>query len=86
MNTVQTRSRDGLDLASYLTLPADIKGDRPPKPLPMVLVVHGGPWSRDVYGYRADHQWLADRGYAVLSVNYRGSTGFAKAFIAAGEK
>ena len=86
MNTVQTRSRDGLDLASYLTLPADIKGDRPPKPLPMVLVVHGGPWSRDVYGYRADHQWLADRGYAVLSVNYRGSTGFGKAFIAAGEK
>ena len=86
MHTVKAKSRDGLDLVSYLTLPADIKGDRPPRPLPMVLVVHGGPWSRDIYGYRADHQWLADRGYAVLSVNYRGSTGFGKTFIAAAEK
>jgi dipeptidyl aminopeptidase/acylaminoacyl peptidase len=86
MHPVQGKSRDGLDLVSYLTLPADVEGDRPPKPLPMVLVVHGGPWARDSYGYRADHQWLADRGYAVLSVNYRGSTGFGKAFIAAGEK
>jgi dipeptidyl aminopeptidase/acylaminoacyl peptidase len=86
MHTVQTKSRDGLDLVSYLTLPADIQGDRPPEPLPMVLAVHGGPWFRDSYGYRGDHQWLADRGYAVLSVNYRGSTGFGKAFIAASEK
>ena len=86
MHTVQTKSRDGLDLVSYLTLPAEIKGNRPPKPLPMVLVVHGGPWSRDSYGYRADHQWLADRGYSVLSVNYRGSTGFGKAFVAGAEK
>jgi dipeptidyl aminopeptidase/acylaminoacyl peptidase len=86
MHTVQAKSRDGLDLVSYLTLPTDIEGDRPPKPLPMVLVVHGGPWSRDSYGYRGDHQWLADRGYAVLSVNYRGSTGFGKAFVAASEK
>ena len=86
MHHVQAKSRDGLDLVSYLTLPADIKSDRPPEPLPMVLIVHGGPWSRDSYGYRGDHQWLADRGYAVLSVNYRGSTGFGKAFIAAGEK
>ena len=52
----------------------------------MVLIVHGGPWFRDSYGYRGDHQWLADRGYAVLSVNYRGSTGFGKAFVAASEK
>jgi dienelactone hydrolase len=86
MHPVQGKSRDGLDLVSYLTLPVDIEGDRPPEPLPMVLVVHGGPWARDSYGYRADHQWLADRGYAVLSVNYRGSTGFGKAFIAASEK
>jgi dipeptidyl aminopeptidase/acylaminoacyl peptidase len=86
MRIIQTKSRDGLDLVSYLTLPADIESDRPPEPLPMVLVVHGGPWFRDSYGYRADHQWLADRGYAVLSVNYRGSTGFGKAFIAASEK
>jgi dipeptidyl aminopeptidase/acylaminoacyl peptidase len=47
----------------------------------MVLVVHGGPWSRDQWGYNATHQWLASRGYAVLSVNYRGSTGYGKAFI-----
>jgi dipeptidyl aminopeptidase/acylaminoacyl peptidase len=86
MHHVQAKSRDGLDLVSYLTLPAHIKGDRPPEPLPMVLVVHGGPWARDSYGYRGDHQWLADRGYAVLSVNYRGSTGFGKVFVAASEK
>ena len=86
MHAVQGKSRDGLDLVSYLTLPVDVEGDRPPQPLPMVLIVHGGPWFRDSYGYRGDHQWLADRGYAVLSVNYRGSTGFGKAFIAASEK
>ena len=86
MHAVEGKSRDGLTLVSYLTLPADIEGDRPPKPLPMVLVVHGGPWARDIFGYRGDHQWLADRGYAVLSVNYRGSTGFGKAFVAASEK
>jgi acylaminoacyl-peptidase len=86
MQEVQGKSRDGLPLVSYLTLPADIDGDRPPLPLPMVLIVHGGPWGRDIYGYRRDHQWLADRGYAVLSVNYRGSTGFGKAFVAASEK
>ena len=86
MHVVETKSRDGLDLVSYLTLPADITACRPPKPLPMVLIVHGGPWARDVYGYRGDHQWLADRGYAVLSVNYRGSTGFGRAFVTASEK
>ena len=86
MHVVEGKSRDGLRLVSYLTLPADIKTDRPPQPLPMVLVVHGGPWARDGFGYRGDHQWLADRGYAVLSVNYRGSTGFGKAFVAASEK
>ena len=47
----------------------------------MVLDVHGGPWARDDWGFNADHQWLANRGYAVLSVNYRGSTGFGKEFI-----
>ncbi|SIR11801.1 acylaminoacyl-peptidase [Rhizobium sp. RU35A] len=86
MQAVETKSRDGLDLLSYLTLPASVEGERPEKPLPMVLLVHGGPWGRDVYSYRGDHQWLADRGYAVLSVNYRGSTGFGKAFVAASEK
>ena len=78
------RSRDGLDLVSYLTLPAG-EGERPKKPLPMVLLVHGGPWARDLYGFDPNHQWLADRGLAVLSVNFRGSTGFGKAFVNAGD-
>jgi dipeptidyl aminopeptidase/acylaminoacyl peptidase len=86
MHSVHVKARDGLDLVSYLTLPANIGGDRPPEPLPMVLLVHGGPWARDIYGYHPYHQWLADRGYAVLSVNYRGSTGFGKSFVAASEK
>jgi dipeptidyl aminopeptidase/acylaminoacyl peptidase len=86
MQVVETRSRDGLNLVSYLTLPADITSDRPAEPLPMVLIVHGGPWARDMFAYRGDHQWLADRGYAALSVNYRGSIGFGKAFVAASEK
>jgi dipeptidyl aminopeptidase/acylaminoacyl peptidase len=86
MHLVETKSRDGLNLVSYLTLPVDVDGDRPPQPLPMVMVVHGGPWARDIFGYRGDHQWLADRGYAVLSVNYRGSYGFGKAFVASSEK
>jgi dipeptidyl aminopeptidase/acylaminoacyl peptidase len=59
--------------------------DRPAKPLPMVLDVHGGPWARDSYGFNGEHQWLANRGYAVLAVNYRGSTGFGKKFINAGD-
>ena len=52
--------------------------------MPLVLLVHGGPWGRDNYGYNSCHQWLANRGYAVLSVNYRASTGFGKDFITAG--
>ena len=54
--------------------------------MPLVLDVHGGPWFRDEWGFNADHQWLADRGYAVLSVNYRGSTGFGKAFVNAADR
>ena len=84
MQSHVVKARDGLDLVSYLTLPAETQGSRPTEPLPMVLIVHGGPWGRDVYGYRPDHQWLANRGYAVLSVNYRASTGFGKDFIDAG--
>jgi dipeptidyl aminopeptidase/acylaminoacyl peptidase len=82
------RSRDGLDLVSYLTLPpwSDRGGGRPDQPLPMVLLVHGGPWARDAWGLHPEHQWLANRGYAVLSVNYRGSTGFGKAFINAANR
>jgi dipeptidyl aminopeptidase/acylaminoacyl peptidase len=82
-------ARDGLRLVSYLTLPkgSDPDGDgKPQSPLPMVLTVHGGPWWRDSYGYDPTHQWLANRGYAVLSVNFRGSTGFGKAFLNAGDR
>jgi dipeptidyl aminopeptidase/acylaminoacyl peptidase len=84
MHPVEIPSRDGMTLVSYLTLPAgsDTDGDgRPETPQPMVLWVHGGPWARDSYGYNSIHQWLANRGYAVLSVNYRGSTGFGKKFV-----
>jgi dipeptidyl aminopeptidase/acylaminoacyl peptidase len=84
MHPVAIRSRDSNDLISYLTLPpgSDANNDgRPERRVPMVLYVHGGPWARDQYGYNAIHQWLSNRGYAVLSVNYRGSTGFGKRFI-----
>jgi dipeptidyl aminopeptidase/acylaminoacyl peptidase len=84
---VEIKSRDGLTLPSYLTLPAgaDAGHDgRADHPVPLVLFVHGGPWGRDTYGYNSYHQWLANRGYAVLSVNYRASTGFGKDFITAG--
>lgn len=84
MHPVLIESRDGLTLVSYLSLPkeSDPDGDgRPNAPVPLVLNVHGGPWARDSWGYDAAHQWLADRGYAVLSVNFRGSTGFGKSFI-----
>jgi dipeptidyl aminopeptidase/acylaminoacyl peptidase len=78
------RSRDGLDLPSYYTLPAG-EHLRPAEPLALVLLVHGGPWARDEYGFNALHQWLANRGFAVLSVNFRGSTGFGKSFVNAGD-
>ena len=87
MQTLELTSRDGLTLPTYLTLPAGVDATGagiPYAPVPMVLLVHGGPWARDGYGFNAYHQWLANRGYAVMSVNFRGSTGFGKAFIAAG--
>jgi dipeptidyl aminopeptidase/acylaminoacyl peptidase len=87
MIPLQIKSEDGLDLVSYLSLPkwSDPDGNgRPDKPLPMVLYVHGGPWERETWGYKSIHQWLANRGYAVLSVNYRGSTSFGKNFTNAG--
>lgn len=82
MKPVVIKSRDGLDLVSYLTLPVGVE----PKNLPLILVVHGGPWARDSWGYNSTAQWLANRGYAVLSVNYRGSTGFGKKFLHAGDR
>jgi len=81
MMPVEIKARDGLTLPSYLTLPADGA-----KNAPLVLFVHGGPWARDSWGLHPYHQWLANRGYAVLSVNFRGSTGFGKNFINAGNR
>ncbi|AWW73984.1 S9 family peptidase [Erythrobacter sp. KY5] len=89
MHGIEITSRDGLTLPSFLTLAAgsDPDGDGKPKePGPMVLLVHGGPWARDEYGFNSQHQMLANRGYHVLSVNFRGSTGFGKDFINAGNK
>ncbi|MEO6152217.1 MAG: S9 family peptidase [Croceibacterium sp.] len=76
MRALEIPTRDGLQMVSYLTLPPGTEGQAP-----MVLLVHGGPWARDGYGFNRSHQWLANRGYAVLSVNFRGSTGFGKAFV-----
>jgi dipeptidyl aminopeptidase/acylaminoacyl peptidase len=87
MHPEKIKTRDGLTEVSYLTLPpgSDPKGTgRPSHPVPMVLFVHGGPWGRDSYGYSGMVQWLANRGYAVLQPNYRASTGFGKAYLAAG--
>ena len=83
MRPVEITARDGKTLVSYLTLPPSA-GAKPETPLPMVLLVHGGPWARDNYGYAGLGQFLANRGYAVLQVNFRGSTGFGKAFTNAG--
>ncbi|MEA1617495.1 S9 family peptidase [Erythrobacter sp. T5W1-R] len=89
MHPVEITSRDGLTLPSYLTLPAGSDPDGtgiPAKPVPLVLLVHGGPWARDGYGFNREHQMLANRGYAVLAVNFRGSAGFGKDFLNAGNK
>lgn len=89
MRPLALPTRDGLTLVAYLTLPANARGtqgdDDAPAPVPLVLLVHGGPWARDHFGYDAQHQWLAGRGYAVMSLNFRGSTGFGKAFVNAGD-
>jgi dipeptidyl aminopeptidase/acylaminoacyl peptidase len=88
MHPVVIKARDGLDLVSYISIPNDIKKSKndykTTMPAPMVLLVHGGPNARDYWGLNSTHQWLSNRGYVVLSVNYRGSTGFGKNFINAG--
>jgi len=80
MEDVRITARDGLELVGYLTR-ADSE-----KPTPMILLVHGGPWARDFWGFNAAAQWLANRGYAVLQVNYRGSSGYSKTFLHKGDK
>ncbi|MDX2277285.1 MAG: prolyl oligopeptidase family serine peptidase [Hyphomonadaceae bacterium] len=87
MTPVEIEARDGLTLVSYLTLPAgsDANGDaRPETPQPLIIAPRSDAWGRDSYGFNSLHQWLANRGYAVLSVNFRGSSGFGKAFQNAG--
>ena len=82
MEPISFTVRDGLTIEGYLTLPPGAGSEG----LPMVLNVHGGPWARDGWGYDPEAQWLANRGYACLQVNYRGSTGYGKAFLNAGNK
>ncbi len=82
MRPIAFAARDGLEIHGYLTLPVGIE----PLKLPTVLLVHGGPWHRDQWGYDPYVQWLANRGYAVLQVNFRGSTGYGKAFLNAGNR
>jgi dipeptidyl aminopeptidase/acylaminoacyl peptidase len=82
MQPIAFQARDGLTLRGYITLPVGVA----PHALPTVLLVHGGPWARDSWGYNGLAQWLANRGYAVLQVNFRGSTGYGRAFEATGDK
>jgi dipeptidyl aminopeptidase/acylaminoacyl peptidase len=82
MTPIHYTSSDGLEIPAYLTLP---KG-YPAKGLPLIVLPHGGPWARDVWGYSGLPQFLANRGYAVLQPNFRGSTGYGKKFLDAGNK
>ncbi len=82
MQPISYTARDGLEIHGYLTTPPGL----PAQNLPTVLFVHGGPWARDTWGYAPQTQWLANRGYAVLQVNFRGSTGYGKAFLNAGNR
>ncbi|MCK4548058.1 MAG: S9 family peptidase [Candidatus Eisenbacteria sp.] len=82
MKPISFTARDGLRIEGYLTFPVGVE----PRNLPMVLNVHGGPWHRDTWGYNPEAQWLANRGYASLQVNFRGSTGYGKEFVNAGDR
>lgn len=77
MQPFEFKATDGLTVHGYATLPVGVEH----KNLPAVLLVHGGPWARDSWGYSGMVQWLANRGYAVIQVNYRGSTGYGKKFL-----
>jgi len=82
MKPIKYQSKDGLTIHGYLTLPNGIE----PKNLPVVVNPHGGPWARDMWGFNPEVQFLANRGYAVLQMNFRGSTGYGKKFWEAGFK
>ncbi|WP_233201475.1 S9 family peptidase [Sporosarcina sp. P13] len=82
MHPISYTSRDGLTIHGYLTLPKNKK----PEQLPLIVNPHGGPWARDMWGFNQEVQLLANRGYAVLQVNFRSSTGYGKAFSDAGNK
>lgn len=82
MRPISYEARDGMTIHGYLSTPVGVE----PRNLPLVLVVHGGPWARDAWGYDSEAQLLANRGYAVLQINYRGSTGYGKAFYNAAVK
>lgn len=86
MEPISFSARDGLIVHGYLTYPCCKNACIDKKNLPLVVMVHGGPWFRDAWGFNAEVQWLANRGYAVLQVNFRGSTGYGKAFLNAGDK
>ena len=76
MKPIKYRSRDGLTINGYLTLPKGTNG----KNLPVVVNPHGGPWARDNWGYKSEIQFLANRGFAVFQMNFRGSTGYGREF------
>ena len=81
MEPISYVARDGLTIHGYLTKPVGVS-----TPTRAVLLVHGGPWTRDTWGYKGQAQWLANRGYVVLQVNFRGSTGYGKDFLNAGNR
>jgi dipeptidyl aminopeptidase/acylaminoacyl peptidase len=82
MKPVSYKSSDGLEIPAYLTLPKGVAA----KGLPAIVIPHGGPWGRDVWGYNTLAQFFANRGYAVLMPNFRGSTGYGKKFLDAGNR
>jgi len=82
MKPIEFTARDGMKLYGYLTMPVGVEA----KKLPMVEFVHGGPWSRDEWGFSRYAQWLSNRGYAVLQINFRGSTGYGKKYVNAGDR
>ncbi|MFF0147867.1 dipeptidyl aminopeptidase/acylaminoacyl peptidase [Amycolatopsis sulphurea] len=82
MTAVGFPARDGLPLHAFLTLPVGVE----PKNLPLVLYVHGGPWAHDLWGYHSEVQLMANRGYAVLQVNFRGSSGYGRKHITSAVK